>query len=64
MAVISFSQEAYSVQENKKSLRVSVQRSGDTESHVVVLIASDPYDGMATGKSFQLAKSTMLSVCV
>ena len=56
VAVISFSQEAYSVPENRKLLKVSVQRSGDTESHVVVLIASHPYDGTATGKSFQLAK--------
>ena len=31
------------------TLKVSVVRSGDTESHVVVLIANHPYEGSATG---------------
>ena len=48
---ISFSQEAYSVPEERESLSVSVHRFGDTGSHVVVLIANHPYDGTATGKS-------------
>ena len=48
--IVGFSKEVYSVPENE-SLRVSVYRSGDTESHIVVLIASHPNDGTATGIS-------------
>ena len=54
MATVSFSQKTYSVGENKDTLTVSVVRSGDIESTVVVLIANHPYGGTATGKYFLL----------
>ena len=49
MATVSFSQKAYSVGEREKTLNVSVIRSGDTESYVVVLVANHPTEGLATG---------------
>lgn len=50
VATISFSQEAYSVGESEQTLTVSVVRSGDTDSYVVVLITNHPYKGTATGR--------------
>ena len=52
MATVSFSQESYDVGENENTVNVSVVRSGDTESQIVVLIASDPIESSATGTSF------------
>ena len=49
VTTVSFSQEAYSIGENEQILTVSVVRSGDTESFVVVLVASHPDEGTATG---------------
>ena len=53
MAVVSFSQETYIVRENENALNVSVVRSGNTESDVVVLVANRPNEGSATGRFFQ-----------
>ena len=52
MPAISFSQATYSVEENEQILVVSIVRSGDTESFVIVLVANHPYEGTATGKCF------------
>ena len=49
MATVSFSQEKYSVGENEQTLTVSVLRSGQIDSFVVVLVANHPYEGTATG---------------
>ena len=35
--------------ESGQTLTVTVERSGDTESHVVVLIATRPIEGTASG---------------
>ena len=54
MATVSFSKETYSVDENDQKLILSILRSGDIESSVVVLIANHPYAGTASGKFFPL----------
>ena len=46
---MTFARGMYSVWEDEQVLTVSVERSGDTESHVVVLIATHPTEGTATG---------------
>ena len=48
--MVSFSQEIYFTEESNETLRVSVLRSGDIDSLVVVLVADQPYKGTATGK--------------
>jgi len=50
--MVSFSQEIYFTEESNETLRVSVLRSGDIDSLVVVLVADQPYKGTATGKLF------------
>ena len=50
VATVSFSQEVYSVGENEQTLTVSVLRSGQIDSFVVVLVANHPYEGTATGR--------------
>ena len=50
MPVVSFTQERYSVREDEGVLTVSVERSGTTEGHVLVLIATRPTEGTATGE--------------
>ena len=49
-AMVNFSQEIYITEESNETLRVSVLRSGDIDSLVVVLVADQPYKGTATGK--------------
>ena len=46
---VTFAQGMYSVCEDEQVLTVSVKRSGNMESHVVVLIATHPTEGTATG---------------
>ena len=50
MSSVSFSQVSYSIGENEQTLTVSVVRSGEIESFVVVLVANHPYEGTAAGK--------------
>ena len=47
---MSFTQAMYSVREDEEVLTVSVERSGDCDSHVMVLIATHPSEGTATGQ--------------
>ena len=47
---VSFTQAMYSVREDEEVLTVSVERSGDSDSHVMVLIATHPSEGTATGQ--------------
>ena len=49
---MSFTQGNYSVREDEGVLNVCVRRSGDSDSHVVVLIATHPSKGTATGKHY------------
>ena len=49
---MSFTQAMYSVREDEEVLTVSVERSGDSDSHVMVHIAAThPSEGTATGPS-------------
>ena len=48
--MMSFSHENYSVMEDEKVVTVSVKKSGCSNSHVVVLIATHPSEGTAIGK--------------
>ena len=47
---VSFTQGMCSVREDEEVLTVSVERSGDSDSHVMVLIATHPSEGTATGQ--------------
>ena len=51
--MMSFSQGNYSIMEDEKVVTVSVKRSGCSHSLVVVLIATHPSEGTATGKYIQ-----------
>ena len=55
MATVSISQERYVVGEIEMAVNVSVLCSGNSESHVVVLIASDPNKGSARGQVFHIS---------
>ena len=46
---MTFAQGMYSVREDEEVLTVSVERSGDSDSHIMVLIATHPSEGTATG---------------
>ena len=48
---MSFTQAMYLVREDGEVLTVSVERSGDSDSHVMVRIATHPSEGTATGLS-------------
>ena len=48
--IMSFSRGNYPIMEDEKVVTVSVKRSGCSDSHVVVLIATHPSEGTATGK--------------
>ena len=47
---MSFTQGMYLVREDEEVLTVSVERSGDSDSHVMVHIATHPSEGTATGQ--------------
>ena len=47
---MSFTQGMYSVREDEEVLTVTVERSGDSDSHVTVRIATHPSEGTATGQ--------------
>ena len=47
---VSFTQGMYLVREDEEELTVTVERSGDSDSHVMVLIATHPSEGTATGQ--------------
>ena len=47
---ITFRQQTYSVREDEGILTVTVERYGDTEGHIVALIATHPTEGTANGK--------------
>ena len=47
---VSFVDDAYIVREDEGLLTVSVERYGNTESGIVVLIANHPTLGTATGR--------------
>ena len=47
---MTFAQGMYSVREDEQVLTVSVERSGDSDSPVMVHIATHPSEGTATGQ--------------
>ena len=47
---MSFTRGMYLVREDEEVLTVTVERSGDSGSHVMVLIATHPTEGTATGQ--------------
>ena len=49
MATVSFSSPKYIVGESADTLQVTLTRSGETETAVVVLVASDAIGGNASG---------------
>ena len=59
---VSFTRGNYSVREDEGVLTVCVERSGDSDSHVVVLIATHPSEGTATGKYITHHMSTKKSL--
>ena len=54
-----FTQAKYSVREDEEVLTVSIEKPGDRDLHVMVLIATHPSEGTATGK---YVKMCMISV--
>lgn len=49
VTIVSFTQDTVSVGEGDGILTLSVERFGDTESHIVVLVATVPSKSTATG---------------
>ena len=49
MATVSFSSSAYTVSESAGTLQVTITRSGAINTTAVVQVASDAFEGTATG---------------
>ena len=52
MATVSFSAATYSAVENEGMISISITRSGDTESVAVVLVATETFQGSASGTGY------------
>ena len=52
MATVSFSAATYSTVENEGMISILITRGGDTESVAVVLVATEIFQGSASGKAF------------
>ena len=50
MATVSFSSSSYTVSESSGKLQFIITRSGAVDTKVVVLVASDAFEGTASGK--------------
>ena len=48
-ATVSFSSSTYTVSESAGTLQVSIARSGAVDTIAVVLVASDAFEGTASG---------------
>lgn len=52
MATVSFSAATYTTVENEGMISISITRGGDTESVAVILVATDIFQGSASGTGF------------
>ena len=49
MATVSFAEESYRVSEGTGTLVINITRSGDTDIAATVLVATDNFEGTASG---------------
>lgn len=52
VATVSFSAPTYTAVENEGMISILITRGGDTESVAVVLVATEIFQGSASGKNF------------
>lgn len=52
VATVSFSAATYTTVENEGMVSISITRGGDTDSVAVVLVATDIFQGNASGTGF------------
>ena len=52
MATVSFSAATYTIEENGGMISISVIRGGDTERLAAVLVATEIFQGSASGTGF------------
>lgn len=52
VATVSFSAPTYTAVENEGKISILITRGGDTESVAVVLVATEIFQGSASGKNF------------
>lgn len=52
VATVSFSAATYTIVENEGMVSISITRGGDTDSVAVVLVATDIFQGSASGTGF------------
>ena len=50
VATVSFVTSSYMISERQSSLQVNITRSGNLQNTSVVLVASDDFQGTASGK--------------
>ncbi len=58
MATVSFEEASYKVSERQGTLRVNITRSDNLQNTSVVLVASDNFQGTASGKSINCTENT------
>lgn len=51
MATVSFESESYRVSERQPRLRINITRSGNLQNTSVVLVATDDFQGTASGNT-------------
>ena len=69
VATVSFSAATYTIEENGGMISISIIRSGDTERLAAVLVATEIFQGSASGTGFSItwysvAKKTPVILCL
>ena len=54
VATVSFSAATYTIEENGGMISISIIRGGDTERLAAVLVATEIFQGSASGTSFSI----------
>ena len=54
VATVSFSAATYTIEENGGMISISIIRGGDTERLAAVLVATEIFQGSASGKGFSI----------
>ena len=63
VSTVSFADEDYSVSEGAGTLTVNVTRSGSTETSATVLVATDNFQGTASGEQNALFCAVCMYMC-
>jgi len=64
VATVSFSAPTYTAVENEGMISISITRGGDTESVAVVLVATEIFQGSASGTGYvSLSKQAAAHEC-